>query len=119
MEYCFLKDCNFYVYENDVALEVYEDFKADKVVYDGKNTIVLLDNARGSFLVQNIVPEIRELFVKDKDLMIIHTRDDEIEDVYELKINVNKNSIFEDDFYDKAKAFFEKVYNEAKATAGE
>ena len=117
MDVIFLKECMFYVKDDEVALEVYEDFRANKIVYDGKNTLVLTDNKNGRFIVQNIVFDVRRLLKKDKTLMIIHSKDDEIEDVYELKIHVNENSIFKDDLREKAKEFFEKVYEEAKAAA--
>lgn len=117
MDFIFLKDCMFYVKDDDVALEVYEDFRANKVVYDGKNTLVLTDNKKGSFIVQNIIFDVRRLLRKDKQLMVIHSKDDEIEDVYELRIHVNEDSIFKDDLREKAKEFFEKVYEEAKAAA--
>ena len=117
MEYSFIKNCYFYVNEGEVALEVFDEFKADKVVYDGKNTLVLFDGDKGCFIVKNILPNIRKLLKDDVDLLVIHSKDDEIEDVYELKIKVNKDTIFKDDFYEKAQEFFEKVYQEAKVIA--
>ena len=100
----------FFVKNNKIALELYDlNHKFIKLVYDGKNTIILINEKKEEYTLENIVPEVRSLLKDGETLLVMHNNDNVVKDVYFLKIKLDDKLAFEDNFSEKSKVLVEDL----------
>lgn len=102
---CYVNHAEFYVKNQETAIAFdMEEVQplADKAAYDGKNTLVLLGINNTQFIVQNIVPEVRESLQKQSTIMVILRQKGEIQAAYSLKLETDNNLGFADTFSEQS-----------------
>lgn len=102
----------FFVKNNKVALELYNmELKFTKLVYDGKNTIILSDTENNEYILENIVKEVRG-YLRDKEkIMMMQNEDGVVKEVYFLSVDVDNSMNYKDEYIDKCEEMFEEISN--------
>lgn len=100
MEQKIVGDCVFYVHDDEVALEIAEvAAKIKSAVYDGHNTLLMIDENKVVWLLRNIVLEVRKVLAMADELFIIkRDKKDNVADGYSVRLDVNESLEYEDDF---------------------
>ena len=100
MEQKIVGDCVFYVRDGEVAVETAEiTGKIKSALYDGRNTLLIIDENKVIWLLRNIVLEVRNVLVKADKLFVI--KRDEKNDVaggYFVRLDVKESLEYKDDF---------------------
>ena len=82
-------DCLFTLTKDGwvISLEMVEDNIEDAVLmYDGRNCAILSVNKEKSYLLTNILPEVREGLVKEDKITILQIKNGEVINGYEVDI---------------------------------
>ena len=82
-------DCLFTLTKDGwvISLEMVEDNIEDAVLmYDGRNCAILTINKEKSYLLTNILPEVREGLVKEDKITILQIKNGEVINGYEVDI---------------------------------
>ena len=100
----------FFVKNDRVALELYDlGKKFIKLVYDGKNTVILTDENNEEYILENIVYEVRTLLKEGEDLMMMQNENNVVKEIYFLKVKVDNTLTYEDNFSEKSVEVFEEL----------
>ena len=106
-----IEACVFYVHDGRVAIELQEVSRVfDRAVYDGRNTLQLWEADGSVCLVENIVPEVREVLGKAAGVLVVN-RDEkgDVDGGYLIRLTVDGASEFDDCFAENAKKCYEEV----------
>ncbi len=99
----------FFIKDDKILLELYDlQGKFIYFIYDGKNTIVLNDEKKEEYILENIVPEVRSELKNKEKIMILHNENGEIKEMYVLNIKIDETLSFKDNFKEKSI----EMYNE-------
>lgn len=100
MEQKIVGDCVFYIHDDEVAVEIAEIAgKIKSALYDGRNTLLMIDENKVIWLLRNIVLEVRNVLVKaDKLFVIKRDEKDNVADGYSVRLDVNESFECEDNF---------------------
>lgn len=103
----FIENACFYVKDGQVAVSFADTaVLAERTVYDGKNTLALYGIDGKIYVVQNIVPDVREILKKSQNIMVVLEQGGKIAGAYEVFLLINDSLDFEDNFNQEAKGFF-------------
>ena len=111
-------DCLFTLTKDGwvISLEMVEDNIEDAVLmYDGRNCAILSVNKEKSYLLTNILPEVREGLVKEDKITILQIKNGEVINGYEVDIK----HVDEIPYSDTLVEDMTKVVNELKERHGE
>ena len=98
-----LDDFVFYINAGEVAVGLSDiEINAQKAVYDGKNMLYLKSPNDMQYILQNIVPEVREALKKAKAVTIILLKNGDCQEAYELSLQTDENLFGNDTFFDEA-----------------
>ena len=100
----------FFVKNDKIALELYDlNKKFTMLLYDKKNTVVLVDENNEKYILENIVPEIRSLLKDEENIMMLQNENNKVKEIYFLKVKIDDTLVYEDNFNEKSVELFEYI----------